>query len=40
LTFGEFVAAAYNTWGERRAKGIVRLAVAVHMVEFRGKEAS
>jgi hypothetical protein len=36
LTFGDFVAGVYRTWGERKAKGIIRLALEVHMVEFRG----
>jgi hypothetical protein len=38
LTFGDFVAGVYRTWGERRAKGIVQLAVKAHMIEFRGSE--
>jgi hypothetical protein len=38
LTFGDFVAGAYQTWGKRRAKGIVHLAVAVHLIEFHGPE--
>jgi|HubBroStandDraft_5_1064220.scaffolds.fasta_scaffold551073_1 hypothetical protein len=38
LTFGDFVAGVYHIWGERKAIGIVRLAVEVHVVEFRGKE--
>jgi hypothetical protein len=38
LTFGDFVAGVYHTWGKRRAKGIVRLAIEVHVIEFRGKE--
>jgi hypothetical protein len=38
LTFGDFVAGVYRTWGKRRAKGIVRLAIAVNMIEFRGAE--
>jgi len=38
LTFGDFVAGVYDTWGQRRAKGIVRLAVKVRMVEFCGPE--
>jgi hypothetical protein len=36
MTFGDFVAGVYQTWGKRKAKGIVHLAVAVHLVEFRG----
>jgi hypothetical protein len=38
LTFGEFVAAAHDAWGERRAGGFVWLAVNAHMVEFRGPQ--
>ena len=34
LTLGEFIMAVYDTWGERRAIGIVRLAVKAHMVEL------
>ncbi|MGA2174284.1 MAG: hypothetical protein ABSH38_04785 [Verrucomicrobiota bacterium] len=36
LTFGDFVAGVYDTWGKRRAKGIIQLAVAVHLIEFHG----
>jgi hypothetical protein len=38
LTFGDFVAGVYQTWGQRRAKGIIELAIKVHMIEFRGAE--
>lgn len=38
LTFGEFVSGSYRTWGKRRANGIIRLAVKVHLIEFRGHE--
>ncbi len=38
LTFGDFVAGVYHTWGNRRAKGIIRLAVALGLIEFRGPE--
>jgi hypothetical protein len=38
LTFGDFVAGVYHTWGRRRAKGIVQLAVAAHLIEFRGTD--
>jgi hypothetical protein len=34
LTFGDFVAEVYQTWGERRAKGIVKLALAVQLIQF------
>jgi hypothetical protein len=36
LTFGEFVASVYAAWGERRAPGLVQLAVDAHLVEFLG----
>ena len=35
LTFGDFVADVYQACGKRKASGIVRLAVAAHLVEFR-----
>lgn len=35
LTFGEFIMAVYDAWGKRRARGIIRLAVNTHLVEFR-----
>jgi G3E family GTPase len=38
LTFGDFVAGVYHTWGQRRAKGIIDLAIKVHVIEFRGTE--
>jgi hypothetical protein len=38
LTFGDFVAGVYQTCGKRRAKNIVHLAVAMHLIEFRGPE--
>jgi hypothetical protein len=38
LTFGEFVARVYDVCGTRKAKGIVRLAVKAHLVEFRGQQ--
>ena len=38
LTFGDFVAGVYQTWGERRAKGIVQLSLKMHLVEFRGAD--
>ena len=36
LTFGDFVAGVYHTFGKRRAGKIVHLAVALHLIEFRG----
>jgi hypothetical protein len=38
LTFGEFVAGAYHTWGKRKAKGIVQLVLELQMIKFRGTE--
>jgi len=38
LTFGDFVAGVYDTFGKRRAKGVVHLAVATHLVEFHRTE--
>jgi hypothetical protein len=38
LTFGDFVAAAYRLWGERRAKGFIQLALKAHVIEFRGQQ--
>jgi len=37
LTFGGLVANFYNTFGERNAKGILRLAVKAGLVGFRGR---
>ena len=36
LMFGDFIAAAYRAWGQRRAKELVRLAVNARLVVFRG----
>jgi hypothetical protein len=36
LTFGDFVAGVYHTWGKHKAKGIVQLAIKAHVIEFRG----
>jgi len=38
LTFGDFVAGVYHAWGQRKAKGIVKLAIKMHVIEFRGTE--
>jgi hypothetical protein len=38
LTFGDFVAGVYHTWGKRRGKGIVQLALKAHLIEFCGTE--
>ena len=36
IRFGDFVVAAYQAWGWRRANRIVRRAVNTHLIEFRG----
>jgi len=38
LRFGDLIAAAYEAYGKRRARGIVRLAVNAHLVAFRGQQ--
>lgn len=38
LTFGDFVADVYHIWGARKAKGIVKLAIKMRVIEFRGTE--
>ena len=38
LTFGDFVAGVYHTWGKRRAIGIIQLAIKSRMIEFCGIE--
>ena len=38
LTFGEFIMAVYNACGRQKARGIVRLAVNAHQVEFQGHD--
>jgi hypothetical protein len=38
LTFGDFVVGVYHTWGKRKAKGIIQLAIKSHVIEFRGTE--
>jgi G3E family GTPase len=38
MTFGDFIAAAYRTWGVRRAKGLVWLAVNARLVVFQGRQ--
>jgi hypothetical protein len=35
VTLGEFIMAAYDTWGKRRGRGVVRLAIKTHLVEVR-----
>ncbi len=36
LTFGDFVVGVYEACGKRRARGIVRLAIKAHLIEFLG----
>ncbi len=38
VTFGEFVAHAYDAWGKRKAAGLVWLAIQAHLIEFRGRQ--
>ena len=38
LTLGEFIMAVYDACGRQKAEEIVRLAVNVHLVEFRGHD--
>jgi hypothetical protein len=37
LMLGDFIVAAYRTWGKRRANGFVRLFVNARLVVFRGR---
>jgi hypothetical protein len=37
LTFGEFILAAYDVCGRRKANGIVRLAVKARLIKFHGQ---
>jgi hypothetical protein len=37
LTFGEFIARVYEVCGQRKARGMVRLAIKAHLIEFRGQ---
>lgn len=34
LTLGQFIAGIYDTHGKYKARGIVRLALKAHLVEF------
>jgi hypothetical protein len=38
LTFGEFVAGVYRAWGHRKAEGIVKRAIKMRLIEFRGTD--
>jgi len=37
LTFGGLIANFYNAYGERNAKGVLRLAFKTNLVVFRGR---
>ena len=38
LMFGDFIAAAYQVWGRRRANELLRVAVNEHLVSFPGRQ--
>ncbi len=38
LTFGDFVAGACRAWGQRKALGLIRLAIKARVIEFRGQQ--
>jgi hypothetical protein len=38
VKFGNFIIAAYDSFGKRRAKGLVWLAVNAHLVKFQGPQ--
>ena len=38
LTLGEFIASVYDAHGKYKARGIVRLAIKAHLIEFRGQQ--
>jgi len=38
LTFGEFIMAAYDTCGKRRARGILRLAAEARLIVFQEQD--
>ncbi len=35
VTLGEFIVAAYEAWGKRKARGFVKLAIKTHLIEAR-----
>jgi hypothetical protein len=37
LTFGEFVVSVYDVCGTRQARGVIRLAIEAHLIEFPGQ---
>jgi hypothetical protein len=38
LTFGDFVAGVYRAWGNPKAGGIVKRAIKMNLIEFRGPD--
>jgi len=38
LTFGDFVAGSCRAWGERKAMGMIRLAVRARWIKFPGQQ--
>jgi hypothetical protein len=38
LTLGGLIESFYNTYGERNAKGVLRLAVKANLIAFRGSD--
>ena len=38
LTLGEFIASVYDAHGKYKARGMVRLALKAHLVEFCGPQ--
>ena len=38
LTLGEFIASVYDVHDKYKARGIVRLALKAHLVEFSGQQ--
>ncbi len=37
-TFGDFITRVYDVCGDRKATGIVRLAIKARLIEFRGEQ--
>jgi hypothetical protein len=38
VTLGEFITAAHDAWGERRARGIVWLTLNARLIKFQGPQ--
>jgi hypothetical protein len=38
MTFGDFVVGVYHTWGARKANGVIKLAIKMHVIKFCGAE--